>query len=292
MSPKGKFKFLALLIFIFVAGTAASVQTAAAGTFQRCTAAVVSPDRTEFSEAVRIILAQTFSSACEIAEDSMVTAALNSQDLQNPYNLSEGEVRNLSAAAGVDFLVLVRGDLQRRTSLEKGDWWEAYTAVYLVSGRSGRLVKWFLKSAEAPSETGGAESLYSSLRAMSDELRTSFQSMLKPSQDERPRSGVTVLDSDDTSQATRPPAPYKKISPEYPALARMYGIDGTVEALVDIDSDGRVTDVSVTRWAGFGLDESVVRTVRGMNWRPAEIDGRKIAVRFLVRYNFKKLPKE
>ena len=40
------------------------------------------------------------------------------------------------------------------------------------------------------------------------------------------------------------------------------------------------------------LDESVDKTVRAMNWRPAERNGKSLPMRFLVRYNFKKIDKE
>jgi outer membrane biosynthesis protein TonB len=49
--------------------------------------------------------------------------------------------------------------------------------------------------------------------------------------------------------------------------------------------------VRVVRWAGFGLDEEVVSTVRRMHFRPAAREGGPVAVRVLLRYNFRKPPK-
>jgi hypothetical protein len=50
--------------------------------------------------------------------------------------------------------------------------------------------------------------------------------------------------------------------------------------------------MAITRWAGFELDESVAKAVRSMNWRPAERNGKPLPVRFLLRYNFKKIEKD
>jgi hypothetical protein len=65
-----------------------------------------------------------------------------------------------------------------------------------------------------------------------------------------------------------------------------------VEIVIDADASGRIMRTEITRWAGYGLDESVDKTVRAMNWRPAERNGKSLPMRFLVRYNFKKIDKE
>ena len=58
--------------------------------------------------------------------------------------------------------------------------------------------------------------------------------------------------------------------------------------LVDLDKDGEVSRVEVTRWAGFGLDEATVNTVRQLHFFPALRDGVAIPIRVLLRYNFRK----
>jgi outer membrane biosynthesis protein TonB len=61
---------------------------------------------------------------------------------------------------------------------------------------------------------------------------------------------------------------------------------------VDLNEKGDITDLEITRWAGFGLDENVIAVVRSMNWRPAERNGKPLKIRFLLRYNFKKIEKD
>ena len=72
----------------------------------------------------------------------------------------------------------------------------------------------------------------------------------------------------------------------------MYGVSGTVDIEADIDETGKISRTSIVRWAGYGLDESVERAVRTMNWRPAMRSGKPLPMRVLLRYNFTKIEKD
>jgi len=75
-------------------------------------------------------------------------------------------------------------------------------------------------------------------------------------------------------------------------MAYLYDVTATVEATIDLNEKGEITRVEITRWAGYGLDESVQNVIKSMNWRPAERAGKPLPIRFLVRYNFKKIEKD
>ena len=60
---------------------------------------------------------------------------------------------------------------------------------------------------------------------------------------------------------------------------------------VDLDEKGEVTRVEIARWAGFGLDEATIETVRQLHFFPAMRNGTPIPLRVLLRYNFRKPPK-
>jgi outer membrane biosynthesis protein TonB len=47
----------------------------------------------------------------------------------------------------------------------------------------------------------------------------------------------------------------------------------------------------VVRWAGFGLDEATVATVRQLHFFPAMRNGAAVPLRVLLRYNFRKPPR-
>jgi TonB family protein len=72
-------------------------------------------------------------------------------------------------------------------------------------------------------------------------------------------------------------------------VANLYAVTATVDATVDLDETGKVLRVEITRWAGYGLDESVEETIRKMQWRSATRDGKPLPIRVLLRYNFKKI---
>src|SRR5438093_6175814 len=90
----------------------------------------------------------------------------------------------------------------------------------------------------------------------------------------------------------RTPRPYRRLKPPYPAIAAAAEVEAIVDVLVDVDAHGEVGHVEISRWAGYGLDQSVIETVKQMHFFPAMRDGVVIPMRVLLRYNFqRKTPK-
>ena len=87
----------------------------------------------------------------------------------------------------------------------------------------------------------------------------------------------------------RPPLPYKRIKPPYTRTAYLYSVEATVDVEIDVDETGKISRAEIVRWAGFGLDESVRETIRRMNWKAADRNGKSLPMRVLLRYNFKKI---
>ncbi|HCL57862.1 MAG TPA: hypothetical protein DHW82_12770 [Spirochaetia bacterium] len=77
------------------------------------------------------------------------------------------------------------------------------------------------------------------------------------------------------------------LQPEYPDLARNAGIEGTVVLEVYIDEDGRVRKVIVLKGIGFGCDEAAVRKVESSSFIPAKMNGKPVAVRQKITFEFK-----
>jgi TonB family protein len=92
-------------------------------------------------------------------------------------------------------------------------------------------------------------------------------------------------------QGIRAPRPYRRLRPEYPQTAARAEAEATVDVVVDVGADGEVGDVQISRWAGFGLDESTIATVRQLHFFPAMKNGTPIPMRVLLRYNFRKPPR-
>jgi TonB family protein len=103
---------------------------------------------------------------------------------------------------------------------------------------------------------------------------------------------IEVMSDDDTStgEQVRAPRPYRRLKPPYPEAAARAEVTATVDVLVDIDARGEVGRVEISRWAGYGLDQSVIETVKQMHFFPAQREGVAIPMRVLLRYNFRKPP--
>jgi len=90
------------------------------------------------------------------------------------------------------------------------------------------------------------------------------------------------------AQGLRLPRPFRRLRPAYPESAARAEIEATVDVLVDVGADGEVGQIQVARWAGFGLDETTVATVRQLHFFPASRNGKAVPLRVLLRYNFRK----
>jgi TonB family protein len=101
---------------------------------------------------------------------------------------------------------------------------------------------------------------------------------------------------DDEAAAARDglrlPHPYRRLRPAYPETAERAEAVATVDVQLEIDAQGEISRLEIVRWAGFGLDEATLNTVRQLHFRPAMRGGVPIPIRILLRYNFRKPPKE
>lgn len=228
--------------------------------------------------------------AFRIVDADMAKAAVTSAKYENIFNLSIAEAKSLSDAIGCNHLVLIRSGLQRRQPpAGRNPFIEAFAAVYVIDGRDGTLRRWLFFNSEADSMARAAEGLLSQAGTIASAVKDTILATEKPPPPEFPE---LPPENSPLPAGFRPPIPYKRLKPEYPVSAFLYTIQATVEIEADIDAEGRIGRTRFVRWAGFGLEESVERTVRAMNWRPAYRDGKPLAVRVLLRYNFRKPAKD
>ncbi|HKP96889.1 MAG TPA: energy transducer TonB [Fibrobacteria bacterium] len=74
--------------------------------------------------------------------------------------------------------------------------------------------------------------------------------------------------------------------PEYPASALDQGLEGTVVALIAIDTNGNVTDIKIEKSAGLDFDGAVLKAARQTRFQPPVRNGRKVPARFRRPYEF------
>jgi TonB family protein len=235
-----------------------------------------------------------------LLDRGMSMAAARGVGYAGSLNLTLAEARSLGAAVGCDFYLTGDAQTVRRSSSARPVYFESYASVFVVSARTGRLVMWDRPAAEADtaeeaeasllSLLGSSAQLYAGAVSIEAEREESARFAVEEGAD----AAVIDLSTDEGASANRDlrePAPYRRLRPAYTDAASRAEAEATVDALVEIGADGEAADVRVVRWAGFGLDEEVVATVRRMHFRPAEREGEPVPVRVLLRYNFRKPPK-
>lgn len=234
-----------------------------------------------------------------ILDREQMRAAARGAGYAGSINLPLGEARDLGAALGCDFFVLGDAQTLRRSPSTGPVYFESYASIFVVSARTGRLVRW-----ERPNFRGATAALAE--QALLAELSSGHTdppyvtSISRAQEDERSEreltsdSQVPIIEEapdDDKSAAAeglRLPRPYRRLVPAYPDTAARAEAEATVDVLVDLDANGEVMHVDVARWAGFGLDEETVATVRRLHFFPAMRNGVAIPIRVLLRYNFRK----
>jgi TonB family protein len=238
--------------------------------------------------------------ALQIIDRDWARAAALGAGYRSSLNLTLQEARDLGSAIGCDFFFAGKAGTERRVPADGPPYFESAAAIYLVSARTGKLTLWERPSVQRPTPEEAARVLLQELVAedATFRYRRQIQRALEDEQAERASAierSVPVIEalSDDQSDAgsgVQAPRPYRRLKPPYPDTAARAEVEATVDVLVDIDTRGEVGRVEVARWAGYGLDQSVVDTVRQLHFFPAQRDGAAIPIRVLLRYNFRKPP--
>jgi hypothetical protein len=253
--------------------------------------AVLVPEKTALSQAFAEKLETSLAKSFKVLDASLSETAYRSANYEKPFNLSLAEAKNIGAAVGCDYFLLVKADTLRRYSFEKKEFHESYAAIYAVSSRTGRLVFWKLANSETETAEKSEGKLSNSVNALSAEISDKLKLAAREDPNEKPIAKLEELPAEDSPEAKnfRPPLPYKRIKPEYTKIANLHSVEATVDAEIDVDANGKILKTEIVRWAGFGLDESVMETIYKMQWRAASRGGKNLPIRVLLRYNFKKI---
>jgi TonB family protein len=240
-----------------------------------------------------------------ILDQDQTRAASHGAGYTNSLNLSLNEARDLGAAIGSDFFILGDAQTLRRSPSTGSPYFESYASMFLVSSRSGRLINWERPNFRATTSVAAEQLLLAELSAFEARNRC-IQAIRRAQADELKERALTsdqvnqqtpiieeAPDDDKRAQAEglRLPRPYRHLLPAYPETASQAETEATVDVLVDLDASGEVMRVSLGRWAGFGLDEATIDTVRKLHFYPAMRNGVAIPIRILLRYNFRKPPR-
>ena len=242
------------------------------------------------------------SGAMQVADADLSRSAAKGIGYSGSLNLTVSEARDLGAALATEFYIIGDAQTLRRSSFEKPVYFESYCSIFLVSTRTGNLLFWDRPSFENNEATRAEAALSQHLKG--DVFTNRLVAVIRKAQEDE-RIQRTVLNTpvdavieeapDDekaaATQGIRLPRPFRRLRPGYPDTAARAEAEATVDVVVDVGADGEVGDVQIIRWAGFGLDESTVATVRQLHFFPAMKNSAPIPMRVLLRYNFRKPPR-
>jgi TonB family protein len=237
-----------------------------------------------------------------LLDASMVEPALKALAYDGSINLSTDWARRLASAIGCDFFVVGKAEALTRSEREKESHEEAYAGVIFVDARDGSLAAFDFISEKASTREAALTGVVKRLGARADgyidrliQLRVSaLISSSKASSTTRDSSTIDFsedIPDEGSARSTgfKPPQFLNRVKPEYTREAESADITATVEARVIFRSNGEIGEITITQWAGFGLEESAERAIHQLKFKPATRDGKPVSIRAVVRYNFRRV---
>src|SRR5438093_3775070 len=173
--------------------------------------AIITPENSELATRIADKLTETIGDKLRIDNREMTRAAFEAAKAETPYNLTTEDARRIGSILGCDFFFIVRTGTQRRTSLERTDYFESFAHVFGVSSRTGRLIYWKLVSVESESPTAADTKLVSSLPAALNGFSLQLQTVAAEESAESAPPGIEEVPAIESpaSAVFRPPAPYR-----------------------------------------------------------------------------------
>ena len=235
-----------------------------------------------------------------VIDDSLVRPAVSGIGYDGSINMSKDEARKLGAAIGCDFFIVGKTEALSRSDHENESHEEAYAAIMIVDGRSGALQVFDFVSSKAATRENAISAVLKNLNERTqsyiDQMvqagASASAARLEASSNSEPKNREPIedipADGSRRSAGFTPPEFLNRVRPDYPPQADLADITATVEAMAVFRSNGQVGNIEITRWAGFGLEESSERAIRQLKFKPATRDGRPINVRALIQYNFRR----
>ena len=86
------------------------------------------------------------------------------------------------------------------------------------------------------------------------------------------------------------PKPLKHPDPQYSEEARAANLEGTCVLVLVVNAEGKPQDINVSRSLGMGLDERAIEAARNWTFKPAQKDGKPVAVVISIVMSFRLRP--
>lgn len=218
-----------------------------------------------------------------LVDSALAASIARGLELPELFNLSLREAAGLGAAIGVDGYILTRLKSFDRVGGGGRLYGESFLAVAIVGSRSGKLLDFqFHESQGKDTEESARMVIKDALLTLPDLLKRFREGYLKQFQPPE----IDPMDAGAIQADKSAPEVLERSRPSYSEIAEKMRYSARVELEVVLRGDGSVGRVSVTRWAGHGLDEAAVAAMRKLRFRPALLEGKPVNCLISAVYNF------
>jgi TonB family protein len=230
----------------------------------------------------------------ELLDPALIRAAVQGAGYNGSLNMLRDEARALGLSLGCDFFLLGKVLTGRRFGKDNQPYYESLAGLFAVETRTGGLASFGFAREQANNQAEAQKKLTAALTSVWQEMVAGMIQVNTKHLSEIAEIGrmsstvIEVLNDDQLGQQGQQPIFYQRLKPAYAAEAEAAGITATVELEAVFQADGKIGEVIVVRWAGFGLDESAVATVKKLRFKPARQAEKEVTIRGLVRYNFRR----
>ncbi|MBI4750261.1 MAG: TonB family protein [Acidobacteria bacterium] len=234
-------------------------------------------------------------SGVEVLPSALVGAPLSARNGSAiNFNPHREEARQLGAALGCDFYLQGRVLSARRLTSTNESYFEVRFSLFCIDARTGTLVTWRELKAQGPfPEHARAEAICETSR-LATVVVHDFQVFRKQQISQlNDSSGDTVLDlrSGEVPEDVTLPIFLKRPRPTTTEAARDASIEAKIETEIVFGTTGKVEDIRIVRWAGYGLDEAVIQAIQSYSFKPATQNGVPVRIKLLAEFNFRRQEK-
>ena len=227
------------------------------------------------------------SDSVSLVNEQQLNLAVSGAGYNGSLNLKVEDARALGLSIGCEYYLIGTAKVQRRLLSEREFYFDVMIAAFVVETQTGKLIKFLFEQARTEKEIVARERLKELTKTIwrqsSDALKSSAIS-----NDIEKVGEVYDLDSTEAVKLQiKPPQFFRRVKPTYTATADLAGIAATVELKVTFQENGVIGAVEIIRWAGFGLDDSAITTVKQLRFEPAKLQNKPVSVSAVVQYNFR-----
>jgi TonB family protein len=239
---------------------------------------------------VRALIAMRLRAAGATVLDSGLTdAAASGAGFDGALSRTSDEWRRIGSVVGADVLALGTGSVVEREADNGSRTWDGFLGLFLVDGRTGKLLSYRGLRAQGPERDGVVERLRAEAGAVAAQWpeRCAGAVARRTVEPEAIAAPEVDLVATPDVPGVSPPRFFTRPAPQFTDDADRAHVVATVDLAVTFNPDGSYGPIEVLRWAGFGLDEAAVSAVRACRFFPARRGEKPVAARALLRFNFR-----